>query len=244
MKAMTMPYQLKDPAVLDRLQIGQQIKATLLVTNTESWLEDIQVTGQATGEPAGRTSTQFKIPVEGQLVPDFVFTNQDGLRAHMTQYRGQTVLLTFIYTRCPLPDFCPRMTNNFLSIERSLRQDPTLYGSTHLLTVTFDPEFDTPKILRQYALASTSIPASELFAHWEFLAPRPQDLADISRFFGLSAWKEDGQITHSLSTVIIDPNGKLYRWYHGNSWTTDELLRETKAAAGVNSTATASRTTE
>ncbi len=233
MKAMTMPYQVKDAAAFDRLQIGQKIKAVLIVTKTDSWLEDVEVTGEAPVEPTPATG-QFKIPVEGQLVPDFVLTNQDGRRVHLGEYKGQVVLITFIYTRCPLPDFCPRMTNNFLAIERSLKQDPALYGHTHLLTVTFDPEFDTPKVLRQHALSVTSISAAELFPHWEFLTPRLEDLGDIAHFFGLSTWKEDGQITHSLSTAVIDREGKLYRWYHGNSWTTDELLRETKSAAGPN----------
>jgi len=230
MKAMTMPFVVKDAQTLDRLQIGQLIKATLVVTDTESWLEEVQVSGQVPGEPA--PSGDFRIPVEGSPVPDFVFTNQDGHRVHLAEYKGKAVLLTFIYTRCPLPDFCPRMTNNFLEIEKSLKQDAVVYGRTHLLTITFDPETDTPKVLREHALAMTAIPASELFSHWEFLSPQPKDLDAIAHFFALTVQKEQGQITHSLSTVVIDRDGKLYRWYHGNSWTTDEMLRETKAAAG------------
>jgi len=233
MAAMTMPFQLKDPALLDRLQVGQRIKATLVVTGTESWLEDVQVIAQTPSEPA-QSSSQFKIPAEGEPVPDFIFTNQDGRRVHLAQYQGKVLLLTFIYTRCPMPDFCPRMTNNFLAIEKSLKQNPAAYGRTHLLSITFDPEFDTPKVLRQHALSVTSIPAGELFPHWEFLTPRSQDLDSIARFFGLSRWKENEQITHSLSTAIIDRDGKLYRWYHGNSWTSEELVREARAAAGGN----------
>jgi len=239
MKAMTMPFAVKDLDVLDRLQSGQRIKATLVVTGTESGLEDIQVTGQA---PAGTSAphSEFQIPSEGKPVPDFVFTNQDGRRVHLAQYKGRVLLLTFIYTRCPMPDFCPRMMNNFREIEKSLKQDSTAYERTHLLSVTFDPGFDTPKVLRQYALSTTSIPAADLFPHWEFLSPRAQDLDSIAHFFALSVWKEkpetgnaekgDGAITHSLSTAIIDKDGKLYRWYHGNDWTAAELLREANAA--------------
>jgi protein SCO1/2 len=234
MKAMTMPYQLRDPALLDRLQIGQRVKATLVVTETEVWLEDVQVIGQAPGEPS-ETRSQSQIAVEGQPVPDFVFTNQDGRRVHLAQYRGKAVLLTFIYTRCPLPDFCPRMTHNFLDVEKSLKQDPVAYSRTHLLSVSFDPEFDAPNVLRQHAISSTSIPADTLFSHWEFVAPRPQDLDNVAHFFGVTRWKENGQITHSLSTVIVDRDGKLYRSYHGNSWSTEELLREARTAAGGNS---------
>jgi protein SCO1/2 len=230
MKAMTMPFAVKDAQTLDHLQIGQLIKATLAVTDTESWLENVQVTGQAPSEPAQPSS--FHIPTEGTPVPDFVFTNQDGHRVHLSEYKGKAVLLTFIYTRCPLPDFCPRMTNNFLAIEKSLNQDPAVYGRTHLLTITFDPEVDTPKVLREHALSTTALPASELFSHWEFLSPQPKDLDAIAHFFALTVQKEQGQITHSLSTVVIDRDGKLYRWYHGNSWTPEEMLRETKAAAG------------
>jgi len=237
MKAMTMPFAVKDPAVLDHAQIGQRIKATLVVTDTESWLEEVQVTAQP---PADATPhSELQIPAEGTPVPDFAFTNQDGNRVHLAQYKGKVLLLTFIYTRCPMPDFCPRMTNNFREIEKSLKQDPAAYARTHLLSVTFDPEYDTPKVLRHYALSTTSLPAADLFSHWEFLAPRSQDLDAIAHFFALSVWKENegkekGQITHSLSTVIIDSNGKLYRWYHGNDWKPEELLREAKTAAGVN----------
>lgn len=237
MKAMTMPFTVKDPAALDHSQIGQRIKATLIVTDTESWLEDIHVTAQAPAEAQPRSELQ--IPAEGSPVPDFAFTNQDGKRVHLAQYKGKVLLLTFIYTRCPMPDFCPRMMNNFRDIEKSLKQDPAAYGRTHLLSVTFDPDFDTPTVLRHYALSTTSLPAADLFSHWEFLAPRPQDLDAIGHFFALSVWKEDagkdkGQITHSLSTAIIDSNGKLYRWYHGNDWKPEELLREIRTATGVN----------
>jgi protein SCO1 len=236
MKAMTMPFAVKDPAALDHSQIGQRIKAILVVTETESWLEDIHVTAQAPAE--AQPHSELQIPAEGTPVPDFAFTNQDGKRVHLAQYKGKVVLLTFIYTRCPMPDFCPRMMNNFREIEKSLKQDPAAYGRTHLLSVTFDPGFDTPTVLRHYALSTTSIPADDLFKHWEFLSPRPQDLDAIAQFFALSVWKENegkdkGTITHSLSTVIIDGNGKLYRWYHGNDWAPDELLREARAAAAA-----------
>ncbi len=238
MTGMTMPFAVKDPTVLDKVQAGQRIKATLVVTKEESWLEDLQVTAQAPADSSAPHS-ELQIPAEGAPVPDFIFTNQDGQRVHLAQYKGKVLLLTFIYTRCPMPDFCPRMTNNFRGIEKSLKQDPTTYGRTHLLSVTFDPEFDTPKVLRQYALSTTSIPAADLFPHWEFLSPQAQDLDAIAHFFALSVWKEsggkgDGAITHSLSTAIIDGNGKLYRWYHGNDWKSDELLKEARTAASVN----------
>ncbi len=232
MKGMTMGFAVKDPATLLRVQTGQRIKATLVVTDTESWLEDVQVTGQAPAgaPPPPRSDSQF--PAEGEPVPDFVFTNQDGRRVHLAQYKGKVLLLTFIYTRCPLPDFCPRMTNNVLTIEKALKQDPVAYRRTHLLSVTFDPEFDTPRVLREHALSVTSIPAAELFPHWEFVSPQPKELDTVAHFFALSQWKQDKQIIHSLSTVIIDRDGKIYRWYHGNTWTPDELLREARSAAG------------
>jgi protein SCO1 len=231
MKGMTMPFVVKDDKILDRVQVGQRIKATLAVTETTSWLEDVQVAAPAPADVLPPKS-ELRIPSEGQTVPDFVFTNQDDRRIHLSQYRGKAVLLTFIYTRCPLPDYCPRMTHNFVEIEKALKQDPAAYDRIHLLSISFDPEFDNPKVLRQHALALTSIPASELFRHWEFVVPQPKDLDAVARFFALSQWKEDEQIVHSLSTAIIDPDGKIWRWYHGNGWTTEEVLRETRAAAG------------
>lgn len=231
MQPMTMPYQVKDLTVLDRVQVGQRIKASLVVTDAESWLEGVEVTGKAT-DKSSQPRSQSQIPNEGDVVPDFTFTNQDGHRVHLGQYKGKVVLITFIYTRCPMPDFCPRMTQNFLDLEKSLKMDPRIYGRTHLLSITFDPEFDTPKVLRQHALSTTPIPAAELFGHWEFLAPKPQDLDKIAQFFGLSKFKEKDQITHSLSTAIIDGDGKIYRWYSANSWTADEVLQQTRKVAG------------
>lgn len=234
MKGMTMPFAVKDPAALDRVQVGQRIKATLVVTEMKSWLEDVQVTAPAPAPAqASPPQSELQIPTEGEAVPDFVFINQDGRRVRFSQYKGKALLLTFIYTRCPLPDFCPRMTHNFLEIEKALKQDPATYSRTHLLSISFDPQFDSPKVLHQHALAVTSMPATELFPHWEFVAPQSKDLEAIAHFFALSQWKEEGQIVHSLSTAIIDRDGKLYRWYHGNSWTTEEVLRETRAAAGA-----------
>ena len=232
MKGMTMPFVVKDDKILDRVQVGQRIKATLAVTGTTSWLEDVQVTAPAPADTSPPKS-EMQIPSEGQPVPDFVFTNQDGQRIHLAQYKGKALLLTFIYTRCPLPDYCPRMTHNFVEIEKALKQDPAAYDRIHLLSISFDPEFDTPKVLRQHALAVTSLPASELFRHWEFAVPNAKDVDTVAHFFALSQWKEDGQIVHSLSTAVVDRDGKIYRWYHGNSWTTEEVLRETRSAAGL-----------
>ncbi len=232
MKGMTMPFAVKDLAILDRVQVGQRIKATLAVTDTKSWLEDVQVTALAPNAGAPPKS-ELRIPSEGEPVPDFEFTNQDGRLVHLSEYRGKAVLLTFVYTRCPLPDYCPRMTRNFLEIEKALKQDPAAYDRTHLLSISFDPEFDTPKVLRRHALSFTSIPAGQLFAHWEFAAPSKKNLDAVAHFFALSQWKEEGQIVHSLSTAIIDRDGKIHRWYHGNSWTVEEVLRETRSAAGA-----------
>ncbi len=236
MKGMTMPFAVKDPAVLDRVHVGDRVKATLAVADMQSWLEEVQVTAPAPAQ-ASPPQSQLQIPTEGEAVPDFVLTNQDGHRVHLSRYKGKALLLTFVYTRCPLPDYCPRLTHNFLAIEKALKQDPAAYNRTHLLSISFDPQFDTPKVLRQHALAVTSIPPAELFPHWEFVAPQTKDLEAMAHFFGLSQWKEEGQIVHSLSTAIIDRDGKLYRWYHGNNWTTEEVLRETRSAAGVSENA-------
>ncbi len=223
-----MPFRIKDPAVLDSLKPGQHIQATLVIEDYKSWLEDIKITGSADVPHASAFPSNFHAPSRGEAVPDFALTNQDGRKVHLAQYRGDVVLLTFVYTRCPLPDFCPRMTHNFAQLEQAVEHDPALAKQTHLLTVSIDPKFDTPKVMRAYALKSTSIPAGELFSHWDFLTPTPQELNKMAAFFGLSQMREEGQLVHSLSTTVIGPDGNVFAWYHGNEWTPDQVLQDVR----------------
>src|SRR5262249_47521805 len=138
--------------------------------------------------------------------------------------RGSALLLTFIYTRCLLPDYCPLITSNFAEIAKELKDHPTIYPATRLLSVTVDPEYDSPKKLREYGSALGSD-----FAQWSFATGRPEDIRKIATYFGMTYWAEGDQIIHSLRTAVLDTNGKLVRLYVGNGWKTEEILNELRS---------------
>jgi protein SCO1/2 len=230
MDAMTMPFTVQEPGALDSLAPGDGVSAILVVTEEASWLEDLVVTRKM-GEKATADSAVPPPPVTpeepqpGQPVPGFSLVNQDGRPIHLAQYRGKALVLTFIYTRCPLPDFCPRMTRHFVELEESLNEEPELYHKTHLLSVSFDPEYDTPAVLKEYAqdqLPDRSVP----FDHWELATGSEEEIKEITSFFGLSYWSEPDQIVHSLRTAVVGPDGTLFKLYRGNEWTPSEILSD------------------
>ena len=198
MDAMTMPYTIKPPSTLDQLRPGDSITADVVVESDKYWLENVKVTGHPKG-PAGTPTATVHIPNPGDPVPDFKLINQNGKRISLHQYRGQTLLLTLIYTRCPFPDFCPRVSHEFAAIDRQVRAAPARYGRTHLLSISFDPAHDTPKVLRAYGFSCAGSKDSALFTHWEFSAVPPAELPKFADYFALTYKKEGGLITHSLS---------------------------------------------
>jgi protein SCO1 len=232
MDAMTMPFALRknDYWTLDVLKSGDKVTASLVVDSGLSWIENIVITQESTGAPV--SSEKSEAPPEaraGDEVPNFSLINQDGKQIRLAQYRGRALLLTFIYTRCPLPDYCPLMSNNFAAIERELKKNQSLYERTHLLSISFDTAYDTPKVLKSYGGAYTENYTSEKFTHWEFATGTPEEIREIASFFGLSFYKESNQIIHGLRTAIITPDGKVYKVYRGNEWKTEEALRDLQA---------------
>lgn len=227
MEAMTMPYNLKNPNVVSELHPGDTITADLTVLSDRSFLDQIVVIAQAKAD--------YKPPVDykpldpGTPVPDFKLLNQSGKTIHIAQFRGKVLLVTFIYTRCPLPDYCVRMSRNFAELAKVLAADPALYSKTHLLSVSFDPAYDTPAVLRSYGGSYTGNYTRETFAQWDFAAPPQAELPSVLQFFLVGATPEkDRTITHSLSTAVITPDGKIYKWYPSNDWTPDQILADVK----------------
>jgi protein SCO1 len=233
MDAMTMAYKIKPPAALTQLAPGDSISAEVVVQPAEStnvpgyWLENVKVTAHSKTPPAAPTTQ--RIPAPGDAVPDFVLTNEQGKHFSLKQYHGKVLLLTFIYTRCPFPDFCPRMSSNFSEIYQQLSASPSL-ANVRLLSVSFDPQHDTPKVLRDYAYSVAHTRSATLFERWQFAVPSAADLARIAQFFGLVYKPENGLITHSLSTTVISPDGKIVSWYHGGDWQVSDLVRDAVSA--------------
>jgi protein SCO1/2 len=231
MEAMTMPYTLREPSAYDVMKAGDDISATLVVEGDRSWLENPVISHAEADPSASPSAAQPREPEVGAPVPDFTLTNQDGKKIKLGDYRGRALALTFIYTRCPLPDFCTLMSNNFAEINRSLDRDAGLADKTHLLSVSFDPAYDTPKVLRSYGAAHTGKLSDEKFDRWEFATAEPEELRQLADFFGLVYTPDGDQIVHSLRTAVIAPDGSLYKLYDGNQWKPAEVLEDLRRLA-------------
>ena len=234
MDAMTMPYKLKDANILSELHPGDVLTADVLVPqdpNGNTLLDHIVVVAEA--RPDYHPKVTYHVPAPGDAVPDFKLRNQDGRAIHLAQFHGEALLVTFIYTRCPLPDFCPRVTHNFAAIEAKLAADPALLAKTHLVCVSFDPENDTPARLKAYGATYIGSDAKSAFAHWDFAVPDKDVLRQMALYFDVGfSTAADSTITHTLSTTLIGPDGKVVRFYPGNDWTVDEVLADVKRSAG------------
>jgi protein SCO1/2 len=233
MEPMVMAYKIKPPSMLRQLSPGDSISAEVVVVDhdprdenadSDYWLENVRVTGHAVQPPANGPKA-FHMPAPGEEVPDFAFTEQDGKHISLHQFRGKTLMVTFVYTRCPFPDFCPRMSSNFADVYKQFGSNPSL-ADAQLLSVSFDPEHDTPKVLRNYGFSVAHTHDAALFRRWQFAAPKAADLPKIADFFALTVKPEGGLITHTLSTAVIGPDGKIVKWYHGGDWQVSDLIKD------------------
>ena len=225
-----MPFKIKNDADLAMLKAGDQITGTLVVDDLSSWVEITSIV-----EGVQTAIQNVDVPGEpkpGVEVPNFGLVNQDGQRIHLAQYRGKILLLTFVYTRCPQPDQCTLMSNNFAAIDQALQKQPDAFARTHLLTVSFDPDYDTPKVLRSYGASHTGRYSDETFQHWEFATGTKDEVKGIAEFFGLRYYHDtesaDEQVIHSMRTAIIGADGKVFKLYRGNEWKPEEVLDEIK----------------
>lgn len=232
MPAMTMPFRMPEDKGwlarlrgmrLERLRRGDVITATLVVKANESWIENVNVVRY---EPP--PDLPLPIPKEarvGETVVDVLLEDQDGKPLHLADYRGHPLALTFIYTRCPLPEFCPRIMKSFQELEQAIENDPGLRKTARLLSVSFDVEFDRPEVLNAFGSAFVKDRGQGPFARWKLATGTKEAIDRLGRYFGLVFFKEDGQFAHTLVTVVIGPDGKLAKELSGNDWTPDEALR-------------------
>jgi protein SCO1/2 len=222
MDAMTMPFIVKDDWALSILTPGQTVEAILVVTSDRAWIEGLRISEKKKEPGAVVIAGDPKI---GEAVPDFSLLNQENKKIHLHQFIGRPLLITFIYTRCPLPNYCPLTSKNFSDIYRELKSMPSNETRPRLLTISFDTEYDSPAVLRSYA-ARYMNPVN--FQAWEFATGSADEIRKITGYFGLGYWKESGQITHTLVTALIGPDGKLQRLYKGNDWKPQQVLAEFK----------------
>jgi protein SCO1 len=249
MPGMTMPFTVGEDSAWvfeapHEVMPGDQITATLIVDGTKSWLEDMVITKESpdTTSPASGESIGAN---PGDEVPNYRLINQDGKAIHIHDYKGKALLLTFIYTRCQDPGQCTLMSTNFATIDQELQKQPDAYQKTHLLTISFDPEYDTPKVLRSYGAAYTGKYSDENFAHWEFASGSADEVKGIAQFFGLRYYLDSSsgkeQVIHSLRTAVIGPDGKVIKVYRENEWKPPEVLKELQSAVETTKLATDKR---
>jgi len=225
MAAMAMPYPVHDSKALAALSPGDQITADIVVTDNDTHLENIVVTKK--GPAPANTTGSAHLPRPGEKVPDFTLINQDGKRIRLRSYQGDVLLVTFIYTRCPFPTFCPLVSQNFAKIYAQLRKDPAIGSKKiRLLSVSFDPKHDTPAALKRYAETFKGTTGRNPFDRWEFAAVPAGELPKVANFFGLFYSVSGDQIVHSLSTSVISPDGTIYKWYDDNTWKPTDLLQD------------------
>jgi len=228
MPAMIMPFKIKDPAAMRKIEIGDKITADVIVANhgSDYWLENIRITSKRGRKTVTEPAAPRQLAI-GEHVPSLPLVNQDGKTIHLDDFKGKGVLLTFIYTRCPMPNFCPRLSSQFARIHEDLAKTPDLYRKTHMLTVSFDPKYDTAPVLRRYGLAYLDNDASG-FSQWDFASAAPNDMRRLADAFGLVYFEQDNQIAHSMDIVLISSKGTVVK-YWSTEWTTAELenaLRE------------------
>ena len=229
MPGMTMPFKVADKAVLSERKPGDLIRATLVVADSQGWLENVVRTGEAP-LPSDAEIPRTVILAPGDKAPDAALVDQDGRPRRLSEWHGRTVAVTFIYTRCPLPDFCPLMDRHFAHVQGEIAKEPALAGRVGLISVTFDPDVDTPDVLRAHAKRAGFDPAI-----WTWLTGTREAVDTLAVPFGVSIIRGDTprqEIVHNLRTVVLDREGRIAKIFNGNDWKPEELLAELRAVDG------------
>ena len=221
MPAMSMPFDIR--GVAPSVREGDRIAATLVVTSSRSWLENVRITAAAGAARAGSATTGHAAP--GVIVPAFPLKDQNGRSLTLRDFTGRVLVITFIYTRCPLPDACPLMVKHLERVRRRAIDD-RIGDRVALLGVTLDPGFDTPAVLRAYG--ESMLVGTNRFDQWTLATGTVAQVEEVARFFGVAARAEGGFVTHSLSTAVIGHDGRIMRIFPSNSWRPDDLFADVR----------------
>lgn len=228
MPGMTMPFKVRDGALLAGRAPGDLVSASLAVTDTDAWLTALAKTGYAPlTETAAIPAAAFVTPLApGDLAPDTALTDQNGAPLSLADWHGSATAVTFIYIRCPLPQFCPLLDRRFAAIQRLIASDPALAGRARLLSVSFDPDADTPAHLKAHADKLRADPDI-----WRF-ATAPRDVVDrFAATFGVNVIREvDSTITHNMRTVVIGPGRRVVSVHEGSDWTPAQVADDLRRA--------------
>ena len=226
MPAMTMPFTVKDRTLLTGKEPGDLVTATLVVSQSSAYLSALTRTGHAKLEAPPVVSDAPRILMPGEPVADALLVNQQDKPQPFSAFKGHRVALTFTYTRCPLPDFCPLMDRHFAAVQKSVKGAADL-ADVRLVTMTLDPEFDTPKVLAQHAAMLNAEPGI-----WSFVTAEPKTGAQFAHQFGIYTERDAGSganLIHNLRTAVVDADGRLVKIRSGNDWTPADLVADLKA---------------
>ena len=230
MDAMTMPFNVAETKMLAELHPGDEIEAKLVVGDKASRLEGIVVSRRGTATSTQTIPEQGPYGKVGDAAPATVLVGQDGKPLTLADFKGKAVALTFIFTRCPLPEFCPRMNAQFAEMETLLAKEPALYGKTQLLSVSFDPAHDTPEVLKEYRERFLRGVKGVAPGHWKFATGTSDQIKEFATFFGLTYLKSGEQFVHSLATAVITPDGKVFSLRRGNDWEPPAVIDDLRRA--------------
>jgi protein SCO1 len=230
MPAMSMVYRVKDADVLKTLAVGDLLTATLVVSETEvPYLKDVHRTGHAAiAEDAPPPPKVMHVMQPGDAVPADTLRDQDGVERKLSSWDNKVLAVTFIYTRCPMPDFCPLTDRKFAAVQKAIAADPSLKGVAHLVSVTVDPTHDTVEVLKEHATQVGADPHT-----WSFVTGPADTIADVASRFGVSATADPGgaTMTHNLRTAVVDRQGRLVTVYSGSEWMPDTIVNDLRDAS-------------
>jgi len=228
MPAMVMPFTLEDPSESNTLVPGDQIRFTYVVTPTRSWIQDLAPTGhRRKTQPSHVPDATVDAPLEtGDSMPDYAFIDEERRSVRLSDYKGKVVALTFVFTRCPVPEYCPTMMRNFGNADALLKETPPV-GPWKLVTISFDPEFDTPEVMKRYGKAFDYDPAN-----WDLLTSDTlEPIRGIAKQVGLKFGEKDGSIIHNLRTVVLDTDGAIVKIFNDETWSPKDLAKVMRSAA-------------
>ena len=233
MAAMEMKFSFRQDWVVRELEPGDQINAQLIVESDSTYYLDEVGIMKAPRDENGNIVQPISSGSEkiGAAVPDFKLVNQDNKKISFKDFSGKTLVATFIYTRCPLPDQCPLMSINLSDLEKQIRADASLRDNTKLLSITFDPANDTPEALRKYGAAYFGKDTKPSFDIWQLATGDESEIKAVADFFGMQMTPDGSQIIHNLRTIIITPDGKIAKIYAGNEWRPADVLRDLQAVS-------------
>jgi protein SCO1/2 len=225
MPAMAMPFDVKNMAEVELLKAGDAIEFKLVVAEKSSWIEGVkridprEIQLPAKEPVAAAQNGNVARLKEGDRLPDYQLTDSKGREITRETFAGKPLLLTFIFTRCPIPNFCPLMTTNFREVQQALMASPDQANSVQLLSISFDPQFDTPQVLSEYAASQT-----KNTDQWRFATGTSHETGRLTQAFAIAVNQESGTINHGLATALVDGHGVIRNIWRGNAWKPDEVI--------------------